>query len=95
MSETRAQSVTTLIPELDAGIGPLGRIGLIVLSSDDVAEDAFKQILPKGQVACFTSRIPFPDAGTPDALLEMSEHMARAAETIRSARSRCPCWWRR
>ncbi|MCG8691412.1 MAG: aspartate/glutamate racemase family protein [Minwuiales bacterium] len=82
MNETSVRSFASMSPEMDNGVGPLGRIGLIVLSSDDVAEDSFKRILPDDLVACFTSRIPFPDAGTPDALLAMAEHLTGAATTI-------------
>ena len=74
--------IRRLRPEMDAGPGPQGRIGLIALSSDNVGEYDFVRILPPGEVACFTSRVTNANTITLASLKAMEEDLTRAARMI-------------
>lgn len=48
---------TTVSARFDAGIFPGRRIGLVVLSSDQVGENAFRAIVEGAGAACFATRV--------------------------------------
>jgi len=60
------------------------KIGLLVVSTDLVCEPAFNKTVPLG-VTIHTSRMTLREA-TPEALLEMTSHIERAAKEVASAK---------
>jgi len=60
------------------------KIGLLVVSTDLVCEPAFNKIVPSG-VSIHTARMTFREA-TPEALLNMTSHVERAAKDVASAK---------
>ncbi len=65
----------TLAPQ----IGTEARLGLVALQSDETMEAEFRQVLPKGDVAAFTSRIPSASEVSNDSLAAMEADLPRAA----------------
>lgn len=65
----------TLAPQ----IGTQGRLGLIVLQSDETMEAELRQVLPQGDVAAFVSRIPSAAEVSKDSLAAMEAELPRAA----------------
>ena len=52
-----ATAPTPVAPQFDAGIAPGRRIGLVVLSSDQVGEAAFRGIVEAAGAHCFSTRV--------------------------------------
>ena len=65
----------TLAPQ----IGTEGRIGLIVLQSDETMEAELRQALPDDDIATFVSRIPSASDVSNDSLAAMEADLPRAA----------------
>ncbi|MGB7317003.1 MAG: Asp/Glu racemase [Planktotalea sp.] len=65
----------TLAPQ----IGTAGRLGLIVLQSDETMEAEFRQVLPEADIAAFVSRIPSAAEVSNDSLAAMEAELPRAA----------------
>lgn len=59
-------------------IGSHGRLGLIVLKSDETVEDDFRRFLPS-EIAVFTSRIESATEVTPEYLGQMKEKITASA----------------
>lgn len=68
--------------DLDAGIGHRGRIGLIVLATDQTIEYEFRKILNLPGVALWQSRISNSPTISPETLAAMEAGMAEAARVI-------------
>ena len=68
--------------EMDDGLGPRARIGLIVLASDQTIEHEFRQILAMPGVALYESRHPCDLEVTPETLKAMEGDIAPAAELL-------------
>lgn len=65
----------TLAPQ----IGTAGRLGLIVLQSDETMEAELRQALPGDDVAAFVSRIPSASEVSNESLAAMEAELPRAA----------------
>ena len=65
----------TLLPQ----IGTQGRIGLIVLQSDETMEAELRQVLPDADVGVFVSRIASASEVSHDSLAAMEADLPRAA----------------
>lgn len=65
----------TLAPQ----IGTDGRLGLIVLQSDETMESELRQVLPNTDVAAFVSRIPSASEVSNESLSAMEADLPRAA----------------
>lgn len=63
-------------------IGARGRLGLIVLQSDETIEDEFRQILPDDDVAGFVARIPSGEEVSRETLAAMQGEMTAAARLM-------------
>ncbi|MEZ5478808.1 MAG: aspartate/glutamate racemase family protein [Thiolinea sp.] len=55
------------------------RLGLIVLSSDLTTEPDYARLLPRDQVACYTTRVQSQNPTTPENLLKMLPRLRAAA----------------
>lgn len=60
-------------------IGTDGRIGLIVLQSDETMEAEFRQVLPDADVGAFVSRIPSAAEVSNESLAAMEAELPRAS----------------
>lgn len=65
--------------ELTEQIGTRGRLGLIVLQSDETMEAELRRVLPDGDVAAFVSRIPSASEVSNESLARMEAELPRAA----------------
>ena len=65
----------TLAPQ----IGSAGRLGLIVLQSDETMEAELRQALPQSDVAAFVSRIPSASEVSNESLAAMEAELPRTA----------------
>lgn len=65
--------------ELAPQIGTKGRLGLIALQSDETIEAELRQVLPRGDIAAFVSRIPSASEVSNDSLAAMEAELPRAA----------------
>jgi maleate isomerase len=65
----------TLAPQ----IGTDGRLGLIVLQSDETMESELRQVLPTNDIAAFVSRIPSGAEVSNESLSAMEAELPRAA----------------
>ncbi|MCF3596163.1 Asp/Glu racemase [Rhodobacteraceae bacterium LMO-12] len=68
--------------QLDEGSGVLGRLGLIVLSTDETLEDEARKILARRPVSLLHARIPAEADVTPEALRTMEAHMSATAALL-------------
>lgn len=67
---------------LDGGYGGQGRLGLIVLSTDETLENEARTILADKPVSLVHARIPAQPDVTPEALATMETHMAATAALL-------------
>ncbi|MDU8926480.1 Asp/Glu racemase [Alisedimentitalea sp. MJ-SS2] len=72
----------TLTYSLDRGYGGQGRLGLIVLSTDETLENEARQILAGQPVSLLHARIPAQAEVTPEALKTMEDHMVGTASLL-------------
>lgn len=63
-------------------IGTAGRLGLIVLQSDETMEAELRQVLPKTDVAAFVSRIPSAAEVSNESLAAMEAELPYAAKLL-------------
>jgi len=63
-------------------IGTDGRIGLIVLQSDETMEHELRQVVPNSDVGAFISRIPSASEVSNDSLAAMETDLPRAADLL-------------
>jgi len=75
-------SLTHLPFRLDDGIAHKGRIGLVVLATDNTIEHEFRQMLQIDGVAFYESRLPSPIDINPATLAEMEKEIAAATGLI-------------
>lgn len=68
--------------ELDDGLGARGRIGVIVLATDQTLEHEFRRMLDRPDVAFYESRIHNDPVITPETLRAMEPRIAAAAALI-------------
>ena len=68
--------------DLAPQIGTNGRIGLIVLQSDETMESEFRQVLPDSDVGAFVSRIPSAAEVSNESLAAMEADLPRAADLL-------------
>lgn len=68
--------------ELDDGLGARGRIGVIVLATDQTVEHEFRRMLDRPEVAFYESRIENDPLITPETLRAMEPRIAAAAGLI-------------
>ncbi|SDQ90444.1 maleate isomerase [Rhizobiales bacterium GAS191] len=59
--------------EIDAGIGSLAALGLLVLETDQTIEDEFRFLLPEAGVALYGARLHNDARITPETLAEMEQ----------------------
>lgn len=78
----RTVSLTHLPFELDRGIAHKGRIGLVVLATDNTLEHEFRQMLQIDGIAFYESRLPSPIDINPASLAKMETEIATAAGLI-------------
>ncbi len=79
---TTAGKARPLTAELDAGPGPLGGIGLIVLATDQVAERDVGRIVPRDRLALYVSRVTHSLSTTLETLKKMEQDIGRAAKLL-------------
>ncbi len=75
-------SLTHLPFGLDGGIAHKGRIGLVVLATDNTIEHEFRQMLQIDGIAFYESRLPSPIDINPASLAEMETEIAAATGLI-------------
>ncbi|WP_322865551.1 Asp/Glu racemase [Aquicoccus sp. G2-2] len=68
--------------KLDQGVDERGRLGLIVLSTDETLENEARHILCGKPVSLLHARIPAEPDVTPDALRTMEGHMSATAALL-------------
>lgn len=80
--EKRIVSLTHMPFELDGGIAHQGRIGLVVLATDNTLEHEFREMLRIDGVAFYESRLPSPIDINPASLALMEREIASATGLI-------------
>ena len=68
--------------QLDDGYGAQGRLGLIVLSTDETLENEARRIVAGRPVSLLHARIPAEPEVTPEALKTMEGHMSATAALL-------------
>ena len=68
--------------EMDTGIGSKARIGMIVLASDHIIENEFREIIRIPGVALYQSRIPNSPLISSDSLKAMEDNISKQAMVI-------------
>jgi maleate isomerase len=82
MSKQMPVPITSVVPELDSGPGPRGRIGFIALANGHTSELEVREILPYPDIAMYVNRINSSNEITVATLSDQERDLKRAAALI-------------